>query len=157
MLLTIRENQFFLVDLYFILLNRLNKWSQEGCYKITNDSNVTTCHCYHLTTFASLMQVSSSNVSYHFHHSGIMPSLLYFIFFIHSLFSFLLSFSSFLSSYLLLYTSLFLFLSSLVYLFPCLLSFLFSSLLLNFPLHFFSFIFIYFLFYFHLLFCLNLL
>jgi len=41
----------------------LSKWSQEGCYKMTNDSNVTICHCYHLTTFASLMQVSPTKLS----------------------------------------------------------------------------------------------
>lgn len=40
---------------------RLNAWSQEGCFKMSNGSNVTICHCYHLTTFASLMQVTTEN------------------------------------------------------------------------------------------------
>ncbi|XP_065071598.1 adhesion G-protein coupled receptor D1-like [Rhopilema esculentum] len=35
----------------------LNTWSKEGCFKVASNINETTCHCYHLTTFASLMQV----------------------------------------------------------------------------------------------------
>ena len=60
--------------LNLLLSYSLSKWSQDGCHKVGNDSNITTCHCYHLTTFASLMQVSSSKVSVHF-FSSIHPNV----------------------------------------------------------------------------------
>jgi hypothetical protein len=38
-----------------------NKWSSNGCKKITEDSNndITICECNHLTDFAALLDISS--------------------------------------------------------------------------------------------------
>ena len=63
---SLKNNQFYFVLFYSDMVNRLvyqyffsagGSWSTDGCEMISANDSYFTCNCYHLTSFAILMQV----------------------------------------------------------------------------------------------------